>query len=531
MEKVLTNKSVLAANESLNRSVYQRLFTDMQIKAPNRLVDTSQSKWHIGIAGSVLLNFDLIEVNNPELLDQVKYLCAHFVKAHNPDNVFGIFFIVKEFLNSCESFDEETGGELADALADEILYYFASNRRVHGEGQLSRLRQWYLEGVKLKLPMFQRTVGDALRKLKLAGTIKGLDVLIQIKDKSPLHSNELDELRLLLQRYVDSFAVGQTNYFRLAATWVFITLGIRPIQLRLLMVGDLAVNVDKDTSRKTYLLNVPSAKKRMTAPRTHFRLRPIPVFLGEMLEALKNFNLKWLTVNQIDIDMQVTPLFMPTKGHHNRKQGSRISLYEHCFSCGVINRAPDKLLESLNQFQKDAGESPLELKINPRRLRKTFATHAAAVGTPAMLLMELLDHEDMQHVMIYYKLGANFSNKIDQVYRKEFGTVMEYFKGEISLKELSDTNKNEQVFGPEGLRRLVGIGLCGKYGRCSLAPPYSCYTCQKFEACNDINIHQEVLEVMVDDVDQLFENNVAPGKYDMDHINACKSLIAQLENN
>jgi hypothetical protein len=134
--------------------------------------------------------------------------------------------------------------------------------------------------------MFQKVVGDALRKLKLAGSVKGLDVLINIEGKSPLNSNQLGDLRQLLQHYSTHFEVGESNYWRLAATWVFITLGVRPCQLQQLMITDLAVNVvnpGEKQERKTYLLNVPSAKKRNETPRTRFKSRPIPAFLGKML--------------------------------------------------------------------------------------------------------------------------------------------------------------------------------------------------------------------------------------------------------
>lgn len=86
------------------------------------------------------------------------------------------------------------------------------------------------------------------------------------------------------------------------------------------------------------------------------------------------------------------------------------------------------------------------------------------------MLMELLDHDDLQHVMIYYKLGANFAIKIDKVYREQFGTMFDYFRGKITLEEFSAANKHKQVFGPDNLRRLVGIGFCGKSGRCRKIP-------------------------------------------------------------
>jgi integrase len=508
---------------------YQPLFIERKIKGRSRIVDSSHEQWDIGETESQFLNFELVETYNIELIDQFKYVMAWFVKSKSPCHSIAIFNNVKKFINSCEPFDDESAEDLADALSDEILYYFVNNRKQHDEISLSRIRLWYQQGVKLKLPMFQKSVANALIELKLKGNVKGLDILVNIKNKSPLNSNQLGELRYFLQEYSSTFHVGETNYWRLVATWVFITLGIRPLQLRLLMTIDLAVNEDQKTGRKTYILNVSSVKKRYEAARTQFRSKPIPAFLGDMLKALKDYNIQWIADNDYDIPLNEIPLFMPTTGHSKRKINSRTSTFTNIYSAVPITKAPSLLLKQLNKYQVESERSSFDQKITPRRLRKTFATHAAACGTPAMLLMELLDHDDMQHVMIYYKLGANFANKIDKVYREQFGTIFEYFKGKITLQELSDTNKNEQVFGPAGLRRLVGIGFCGKDKLCRLAPPYSCYTCRKFEACNDKKIHENVLDVMLDDVKQLFGEAAAPEKYEVDHIKACRSLIQQLK--
>lgn len=521
-------------DDTMETLAYKPLFTDRQVKARMRMVDTVSEQWDIGESKATLINFELIDTDNPELIDQVKYLIAQFVRSKSPSHTLATFMAVKDFLNLCESFDELADDELAEALADEMLYYFASNRKIHDEDALNRIRLWYRLGVKFRLPMFQKPISDALRRLKLAGNVKGLDVLVNIEGKSPLNANQLGDLRRLLQHYSVRFDVGQTHFWRMAATWIFITLGIRPSQLQQLMIGDLAINIvnlGEEHERESYLLNVPSVKKRNELPRTRFKSRPIPVFLGKMLAKLKAFNVKWLTDNGYNVDASVIPLFMPTSHHQHRKAGSRHTTFEHCFSPNAIYGAPERLLKHINDLQLVASGETVELKINARRLRKTFATHAAACGTPAIVLAELLDHEDMQHVMIYYKLGANFALKIDRVYREQFGNILDFFKGKITIKELSDANKNQLVFGPEGLRRLVGIGFCGKDARCRLAPPYSCYTCVKFEACNDKGLHEEVLNVMVKDVELLFENNVAPGKFEMEHINACQSLIQRLEIN
>lgn len=192
-----------------------------------------------------------------------------------------------------------------------------------------------------------------------------------------------------------------------------------------------------------------------------------------MLEALINFNKQWLADKNIQLPVTELPLFYsePTLSPHiKRKVGSRSKQFRFTFSAVAFGKATQSTIDLLNSYQSAVNLPTFDEQITPRRLRKTFATHAAACGTPAIMLMELLDHDDLQHVMIYYKLGANFAIKIDKVYREQFGTMFDYFRGKITLEEFSAANKHKQVFGPDNLRRLVGIGFCGKSGRCRKSP-------------------------------------------------------------
>jgi integrase len=518
--------------DSLEQSTYSPFFAKQFVKTRSQLVNTSTDEWDVGETQAQLINFTLINHDNIELLDQIKYVIAWFLERKSPGHTVSTFNSIKKILNSSDNFDDESGVDLAEAFSEEILYYFASNRKSHDEDILQRFRLFYGRGVKLKLPLFNANIAHALERINLKGNVKGLDILVNIPNKSPLTSNKLADLRRLLTMHKEKFVVGEASYWRLAATWIFITLGIRPIQLRMLMANDLAVNINGKTGHKSFLLNIPSAKKHLEKPRTRFKSRPIPSMLGEMLESLREFNIAWMSDSKLPFNQSELPLFfsLPTSRNDLRKEGAKLSMFKWSFSGDSITASTKTLIIRLNDFQKENNEPTFDELITPRRLRKTFATHAAACGTPAMMLMELLDHEDLQHVMIYYKLGANFAIKIDKVYRDQFGTLFDYFAGKISLQTLSDANKTQQVFGPDNLRKLVGIGFCGKNGRCRLVPPYSCYTCIKFEACNNKQVHTEVLESMLDDVDELFGKNAAPGKYEMDHINGCRSLIARLEN-
>jgi integrase len=524
--------TTISSSDSLEQTTYMPLFTKKVVKTRSRLVNTSTNEWDVGETQALLINFNLININNVELIDQIKYVIAWFLERKSPSHSVGIYKAIKNILNVCDNLEDETGLGLAEAFSEEVINYFAYNRQTEDENILHLCRLFYGRGVKLKLPLFDANILNALERISLKGRVKGLDILVHVPNKSPLTSNKLADLRHLLVMYKAIFKVGDASYWRLAATWIFITLGIRPVQLRMLMTSDLAININSETGHKSYLLNVPSAKKRLENPRSRFKSRPIPSMLGEMLESLMNFNIAWLRSSKIPFEQHEVPLFfsLPTSTSDLRKDGARLSMFKWSFSSDSITDSTKVLIDRLNKLQVANNEPAFDELITPRRLRKTFATHAAACGTPAMMLMELLDHEDLQHVMIYYKLGANFAIKVDKVYREQFGTMFDYFTGKISLQTFSEANKAQQVFGPDSLRKLVGIGFCGKDGRCMLVPPYSCYTCVKFEACNNKQIHVEVLESMLRDVDELFGKNAAPGKYEMDHINGCRSLIARLEN-
>lgn len=509
------------------RYSYSPFFTETSI--PNRgtrIIDVSTNQWDIGETCALSLNFDLIQCNNPEVLDQVKYLMAHYVKSKSPDHALAIFGNIKAFLNSCDHLDGETGDDLAESFADELLNYFVANRKASNERGLSDLRLIYRLGARMGLPLFLKNVANALRKIKLKGHDKGLDVRVHIEGRSPLNSIQLESLKNIMKRHQDKFAVGEANFWRLAATWVFIVLGIRPVQLRMLMVTDLVMNTDKETGKVTYLLLVPSAKKRLEKPRSRFKRRPIPAFLGELLRQMKERNIKRYVSQGYDESM--VPLFIASNGSEcDRKKRARP--FALILDRTAVTYAFRDLISVLNKYQRAAGHKTFDLHVTPRRLRKTFATQAAAMGIEAMLLMELLDHEDMQHVMIYYQLGANFAVKLNRVYREGLGDLIDCFKGEITFQELNEKNRKQQVFGPASLRRLVGIGLCSKDARCRLAPPYSCYGCTKFEACNNKELHIEVLNAMENEVQEQFDAGATPAKYEIEHLNACRDLIGRLE--
>ncbi len=501
------------------------LFTDVRVKGRDRFIDTSTEVWRIGDVKNRSINFYLIKLRNHFLLDQLKYCLSEWLKSWAPDTVSNHFNAIKNFLNSCSEISADSHGEsLCVELEDEIIRYFIANRNQEDENRLSLIRAWYAKSEGLGLPAFNEHVVLYMNELSLKGNVKGLDVMIQIDGRGPLRTSEFFHLKDLLKKHQNHFNLGTAGYWKLVATWLFIVLGIRGEQLRLLLDTDFLSKLNSD-GKKIYLLNVPSVKKHYSLPRTFFKKRSLPVFIGELIEGLIARNREWAL--ERGLKFESLPVFMSS--HGTQVEGGRDGAFEYMFSDSAIKNAPGLLLEEINRIEIDTEGVPLSINLTPRRLRKTFATQAAAQGIPARILAELLDHEDLQHVMVYYEQTVEFTHKLDAVYKEAFGDLFDFFKGETTLEAVVKAHKKQVVYGPASLRKLIEIGYCGSDQRCNLAPPYSCYGCTKLHACDNKSVHQEVLKCMMDEVDDLFKRNVSPGKYDSEHILACAQLISQLE--
>lgn len=501
------------------------VFNQAEARGRKGLIDTSGQRWDIGENVKKSLNFDRIAITNPYLIDQLKYYVAERLNKWSPITVYNHFNAIVFFLNSCsEVNDEEYGESLEESLQDEINRYFIANRNSKDEHQLSLIRDWYCTSESLGLPAFNEYVALHLKNLKLKGNVKGLDVRIEIDGRGALSTVEFYRLKELLNNYSGEFVSGSPSYWKLIATWVFIVLGIRPEQLRLLMDEDLQIKTSEKGS-KIYLLNVPSVKKHYSLPRTYFKKRPIPAFLGEMIEMLIVSNHEY--AQKRGWAFESLPIFMSSNTGH--VDGRIVGVDLARLSPTTISLSSKNLLETINAEELRRGYRLFDINLNPRRLRKTFASQAAAQGVPARVLAELLDHEDLQHVMVYYEQSPEFTRKLDVVYRESFGELFEFFKGNITLETVVKAHKEQVIYGPENLRRLVEIGFCGSDQRCRLAPPYSCYGCDKLQACDNKAVHEEVLKSMKDEIDELFLHQAQPGRYDAEHILACQQLITQLE--
>ena len=138
--------------------------------------------------------------------------------------------------------------------------------------------------------------------------------------------------------------------------------------------------------------------------------------------------------------------------------------------------------------------------VSPTRFRRTIGTRAAMEGHGELIIADLLDHSDIQNVVVYVEATPEIIERIDKAMALQLAPRAQAFMG-IIIEDESKAKRGEDpasrirspdIATPNG----GGVGTCGKYGFCGAYAPVACYTCRKFQAWLD-GPHEIVLEELI----------------------------------
>jgi hypothetical protein len=125
-------------------------------------------------------------------------------------------------------------------------------------------------------------------------------------------------------------------------------------------------------------------------------------------------------------------------------------------------------------------------------------TNAGDEGASPEHLAVLADHSDLQSIMVYIDRSPLFLMRIRDKVNAIYTPLVKRFKGTFtdSTAETAPDGSAARVvpgMAPQlPFLDVGGIGLCGKKGLCRLAPPLTCYACEKFIAFRD-GPHEQVV--------------------------------------
>lgn len=360
--------------------------------------------------------------------------------------------------------------------ADDLV-----NFKVHMEAHSAQrgndfamLRQMYDWGAfGLQLPDFDPYAAVYLSSVRAQGNVKGAAVRGRDALKGPLDD---DEQRLVRQAVTRGVGEDQER----AIVMLHYELGINPQATARMRNEDLHryeekfVGPDGTSRTETYYhLAVPRVKKR--TEHREVKVRPISIELGDLLTRLQVGDsgarlIHWLRENY------------PEK--HNRD-----------ILNGWARRA--------NIISPRTREA---LRLSARRFRYTLATEMAKEGASRQKIAEVLDHSDLQNVEVYIEASSYVADQVDMKLAPRLDPFLRRFQGQVVDREQNPFPALPKRIVPGAAVQLPtlpvsvgGIGFCGKDvrsdGLCGLAPPLTCYACDKFAAFRD-GPHGEIADAI-----------------------------------
>ena len=123
------------------------------------------------------------------------------------------------------------------------------------------------------------------------------------------------------------------------------------------------------------------------------------------------------------------------------------------------------------------GES---LNVAPIRFRRTFGTRAAQEGYGELVIAELLDHTDTQHVGVYVGSVPEIAERIDRAVAMSLAPLAQAFAGILISDESEATRAGDPASRILDYRtdQTKPMGSCGQHSVCSFNAPIACYTCR-----------------------------------------------------
>ncbi len=458
------------------RAVGDEQFPRIVMDAAGYKVDIGGSVWRLNepSVASILIDWDEL-IDAPEhAVKALKGYVISLIKRRSPSHTRNSFRRIRDYLLVLNR-----PSSPSDDVDSESLHWYLKQLRADQEEYLfHNVRAWCKWAVDHEYPGFEDDVVGEIMDVKVGGNAKGVAVMSADPEQGPL--DEFEEAALRNALVQDTGPIEER-----AAVWLLLAFGVNPSNAALTAEQDYRVIATDDPSLPVlHELRIPRIKKR-TAPRKEFKTRELDDHLagifGELIESNRS--------RRPGPDF-TRPLFWRHAPRNIRLNGP-LREYAYFLSSGEITLLAQRCIQRLRVVSPRTGKP---LRVTTRRLRYTFACKMVRQGASAEELAELLDHTDLQNVLVYFASSSELIPHLDRALAEQMGALVRAFLGQLVglERECSADNRITTI----DLTEVADIGQCGSSFQCRLAPPITCYTCDRFQAFTD-GPHAEVLESLI----------------------------------
>lgn len=355
------------------------------------------------------------------------------------------------------------------AIHETVLGYLAYLTSNGVRWRWARIRAFYRFFAERRHAEFDQRALIEINRVVVGGNPKGEAVRTGHPVKGPMSREETVLWRdAILGDDDDSHAAIRQRVVAILVT----ILGLRPTSLIHLRECDFVPDVTVNDVPAAFALDISRAKKRV-APGTLHRRMPIHPQLAREIGRLITLNRKMHPEPQAAEERPLlfadepNPAFGPL-GWQESSRGVAAILQGAVKRYGVISpRTHDALI------------------VFPTRLRRSAATALAREGHSTEQIASFLDHEDLQHAVVYADAARGVIEHLDDALANTYAPLIGAFKG-APPKPSSQRQRRKSVSYVTDDGRLHVLGECGQERvPCKLHAPYSCYGCELYEPFSD----------------------------------------------
>lgn len=437
-----------------------------------------ESTWKIVDQTAVVhFHFDeLTECCAENILNSFQLTLLHYIENMALSHASNMH---KYFLHFCRALYVPGNKRLCNISDTMLINYKAKLEQ--NEWYLGSISGFFKKWEKLGYSGIDEEVIRLLNGMRIKGNPKGDAVRTMDPVKGPFTENELLSIHEALCNRYKSGAIGNREF---ALVWLFMALGLRPVQYAMLKIKDFAVFNANDGSLR-YMINMPRAKQRGVMARELLTQRLLCKEAG-MAVAVWIEQLKAESENSADPgDL---PIF-PRWGHE-----SPIGL--HHMTSNMLAVELRDVIYRLNVISERTGE---RIEFQSKRFRYTVGTRAAEEGHGELVIAQLLDQTDTQNVRVYVESTAKVAGVIDKAMAPYMAPVAQAFKGMI-IRSDDDCPDGKRI--GSGNPDKSDVGKCGRHGFCDAAAPHVCYICVNFNPWLD-GPHEEVLKELLEEKERV----------------------------
>jgi integrase len=417
---------------------------------------------------TISLDFNAILARSPQMAEPFKKTLLWYAENKSPSHLQAMhthFMLLHQHLYT-------TRQRAIDQITDVDVLNYKASLPVDRSWYLGTLSGFLKKWHQLGIPGVSDSAVGLLKELRLKGNPHGVAIKTMDPLIGPFTSLEQEALQSSVN---DAFALGTLDEDMYFLAWLLMSHGARPSQYAALKVCDLIKGTFKNGA-ETFTLKIPRAKQRGDGPRAQFKDRPLIRQIGAPLYEYAQ-RVRSAFVGILD-DPDSAPLFPAAR------QGGRVAATPeyayHDTSRGIAVRLCTAL-SALGTVSERMGGAPLNITFV--RFRRTFGTRAAQEGYGALVIAELLDHTDTQHVGVYVASVPEIAERIDRAVAMHLAPLAQAFAGILISGDAEATRSGDPTSRILDYRtdQSKPMGSCGQHSVCSFNAPIACYTCRNFE--------------------------------------------------